>query len=393
MRGLDTPPLWMDSLGRMNKSRVAVVRCDGYEREAVQAAVAEGIRLVGGADAFAAPEERILLKPNVLVGEDPAKLVSPHPEVMRAVAKIFRERTSRLTYGDSPGFGKPEAGLRKAGLAAAAEEYGARMADFVNGREVSFPKSPLTKKFTIAEGALDCDGIVSVSKLKSHALTRMTGAVKNQFGCVAGMHKAAFHIKLADPADFGRMLTALTLCLKPRLFVMDGIVAMQGNGPRAGDPSPMKALLFSADPIALDAVMCRLVAIDPTLVPTNSPGREWGLGTWREDEIELVGDAAGPLVNGDFVVNRSPAARRLPGGAMSFVNSMVSSRPVIDAERCVRCGVCVEVCPVTPKAVDWKDSTRTSPPVHHYRQCIRCYCCQELCPERAITVKKGMFGW
>jgi uncharacterized protein (DUF362 family)/NAD-dependent dihydropyrimidine dehydrogenase PreA subunit len=376
----------------MNKSRVAIIRCDNYEETSVSKAVSEGIDLLGGVARFVAPDEQILLKPNVLVGDDPEKLISPHPTVVRAVAKIFRERKARLTYGDSPGFGKPEAALRKAGLAAATEEFGARMANFTDAREVSYPNSPFTRRFFLTEGALACDGIVSIAKFKSHALTRMTGAVKNQFGCVAGMGKANFHLKLPDPQDFGRMLAALTLCLKPRLYIMDGIVAMQGNGPRSGDPCPMKVLLFSADPIALDAVMCQLVELDPVTVPTSSPGREYGLGTYLAEEIQIVGNILQPLVNGSFAVNRMAVKRQLPRVVGAIVNNLVTPRPVIDERLCTRCGTCVEACPVTPKAVDWVAGARTRPPRHDYDRCIRCYCCQELCPEKAIRVRKGLFG-
>ena len=376
----------------MNKSRVAVIRCDGYEEQSVMKAVTAGISLLGGVSAFAAPDERILLKPNVLVGEEPEKVISPHPLVVRALAGVFRHRTSRLTYGDSPGFGKPQAGLRKAGLAAAAEEFGAQPADFTNGREVSFPDSPFTKRFRLAEGALACDGMVSIAKLKSHAFMRMTGAVKNQFGCIPGMSKASFHLKLQDAKDFGGMLAALTLCLKPRLYVMDGIVAMEGNGPRNGNPRRMNVLLFSTDPVALDSVMCRLASLDPALLPTNLPGRRWGLGTFLEEEIEIVGDDLHPLVNGDFSVNRARARRQIPPGAGFIVSNFVAPRPVIDERLCTRCGTCVQVCPVTPKAVDWRDASRSRPPKHFYDRCIRCYCCQELCPEKAISVRRGLFG-
>jgi Pyruvate/2-oxoacid:ferredoxin oxidoreductase delta subunit len=206
------------------------------------------------------------------------------------------------------------------------------------------------------------------------------------------LSKASFHLKLQDAADFGRMLAALTLCLKPRLYVMDGIVAMEGNGPRSGDPRRMNALLFSTDPVALDSVMCRLAALDPALLPTNPPGMKWGLGTFVEEEIELVGDGLAPLICGDFAVNRAKVKRQIPPGAGFIVNHFVAPRPAIDERLCTRCGTCVQVCPVTPKAVDWRDGTRSRPPRHLYDRCIRCYCCQELCPEKAISVRRGLFG-
>ena len=53
---------------------------------------------------------------------------------------------------------------------------------------------------------------------------------------------------------------------------MDGITAMEGNGPTSGDPIPMNVLMFSEDPIGLDTVFCHLVYLDPELVPTNVHG-------------------------------------------------------------------------------------------------------------------------
>ncbi len=69
----------------MERSRVALLRCDGYDSTSVSRAVATGIDLLGGVERFVAREERILLKPNVLAGDDPMKLVSPHPSPRPAV--------------------------------------------------------------------------------------------------------------------------------------------------------------------------------------------------------------------------------------------------------------------------------------------------------------------
>ena len=38
--------------------------------------------------------------------------------------------------------------------------------------------------------------------------------------------------------------------MAPKLYVMDGIVAMEGNGPGSGDPVPMNVLLMSTDPVS-----------------------------------------------------------------------------------------------------------------------------------------------
>ena len=80
----------------------------------------------------------------------------------------------------------------------------------------------------------------------------------------------------------------LNRCVRPRLHIMDGIVAMEGNGPTSGDPVPMKLLLISADPVALDSVYSRLIYLDPMMVPTVYHGEKMGLGVWQEEYITLL---------------------------------------------------------------------------------------------------------
>ncbi|MPM78159.1 NAD(P)H-quinone oxidoreductase subunit I, chloroplastic [bioreactor metagenome] len=149
----------------------------------------------------------------------------------------------------------------------------------------------------------------------------------------------------------------------------------------------MNVLLFSTDPIALDATMCRLMNLDPALVLTNCAGAEMGAGTYRSEEIRLLGDPIEPFIALDYNVNRKPETDAPKKQQPNFIKQAITPRPYILAERCVRCGICVKMCPVTPKAVDWHDGNKQNPPSYRYERCIRCYCCQELCPERAIQVK------
>ena len=373
----------------MEKSKVAVVQCTSYDEQSVHDAVRDGIELLGGPDQFVAPGEKLLLKPNVLAGDHPDRCISTHPSVLKAAGRLFRSRASEISYGDSPGFGSVVSQLEKAQLKQAAEETDMTLADFEEGRDMSFPRSPFTKRFLLANGVLETDAIISLCKLKTHGLTRVTGAIKNQFGCIPGAAKKGFHLKMPDSRDFAKMLVALTLMIRPRLYIMDGIMAMEGNGPRGGDPVPMNVLLLSNDPVALDAVMCSLIELNPEYVPAMVPGREWGLGTYLPDEMEVLGNSTAGLRNGDFKIDRGPFRNVLPQGIMSFVKNLTTVRPVIDSNKCVACGVCVKVCPVDPKAVDWHRGKKSEPPTYRYSRCIRCFCCQELCPEGAISVVPG----
>lgn len=379
------------------KSKVAIVRCSSYDPDQVSQAVEKGVNLIGGAGAFVKEGEKILLKVNLLVGDDPDKCVTTHPAVFRAVALLFAAQGAIIQYGDSPGHGAPHAVAKKAGIADVAESLQIELADFKEGREIFFEHGRQNKKFYIANGVLDADGLISLPKMKTHALERFTGSIKNQFGTVVGMRKGEFHVKLPDATNFAKMLVDLNQFLKPRLYIMDGIMAMEGNGPRGGTPRAMNVLLFSTDPVALDATACRLINLNPLYVPTTVIGYEVGAGTYLKEEIELLGDDLNELVCPDFVVDRTPVKSIKKSSVLHFVTNQLVPKPVIIAEQCTQCGTCVNSCPVEGKAVNWLNGDHSKPPVYDYQKCIRCYCCQEMCPESAIVLKapaiRKMIHW
>lgn len=372
-----------------SKSRVALVKCEDYDYQQVKQAVEKGIELIGGCTSLVQPGDRILLKPNLLAPDPPEKCVTTHPSVFKAVAEIFLAAGAVLSYGDSPAVGSSERAARKAGIMVVAEELGIVLADFKNGEEVTFLEGVQNKKFVIARGVLANDGLISLPKLKTHGLTRLTGAVKNQFGCIPGVLKGEFHVKLPQVEDFARMLVDLNRLLRPRLFVMDGIMAMEGNGPRGGQPRKMRVLLFSTDPVALDATVCRLVNVQPQEVPTLRYGQEAGLGTYSSEHIDVVGDSLTSLANPSFNTGTKPLAFSLKN---PWVRNQIVPRPEISTNRCVECGICIQMCPLHPSAVKWRHDDKTTPPVYDYNRCIRCYCCQELCPESAISLNIPWLG-
>jgi uncharacterized protein (DUF362 family)/Pyruvate/2-oxoacid:ferredoxin oxidoreductase delta subunit len=376
----------------MQKSQVVIIRCNSYEDDKVLEAVRKGIDLLGGISGFVIPGEKIVLKPNILFGSNPEKGITTHPAVFKAVGKILEDAGAKVYYGDSSGFGKSESNLKKSGIKIIGDERGYIMADFDSGRTMSHKEALLVKQFIIANGVLDSDGLISLPRFKTHGLTRFTGAVKNQFGCIPGLLKNQYHYKLPDPNDFAAMLVDINTLIKPRLYIMDGIIAMEGNGPRSGKPKKMNVLLMSTDPVALDATACRMINLNPEIVPTSIPGERAGLGTYHNENIELSGDPLESFFTPEFDVNREPASPVSKGWISNLIKNRITARPAIDKTKCISCGTCISMCPVKPKAVNWYGNDKSKPPVHNYSLCIRCYCCQEMCPEGAISIKKPLLA-
>ncbi|MCI8465935.1 MAG: DUF362 domain-containing protein [Lachnospiraceae bacterium] len=385
-------------MGDLERSRVVLIPCDTYEGEVVYQALKAGISLLGGMAALIKPEEKVLLKPNLVRKAKLSRAVVTHPAVMGAVARLLREAgVKEMTAGDSCGVGAATAAAASVGMDSVLKEYGVPLVDFTGAGSVSYENGVQAKSFFVAKEALEAEAIINICKMKTHALERVTGAVKNMYGCIHGLQKAKGHTLYPNADSFARMLSDLNQFLKPRLYIMDGIVAMEGNGPTSGDPIPMNVLLISKDPVALDSVFCRLIYLEPELVPTNYHGEKLGLGFWQEERIELIlpeGDgfveismeeAAKRFGKADFKVDR----KRIKSGRwvnMARFLGFFQKKPYVDRGKCVKCGVCVESCPVEGKALTFQKG-RKEPPVYDYKKCIRCFCCQEMCPHKAINVR------
>jgi uncharacterized protein (DUF362 family)/NAD-dependent dihydropyrimidine dehydrogenase PreA subunit len=372
--------------------KVALVRCNSYDTSELYSAVQTGLALIGGIENYIKPGETLLLKPNILIGDPPEKNTATHPAVLYAVGKLLQASGAILSYGDSPAFGPPSISASLSGLARAAESLSIPLADFVHGETVSFPEGYLIKQFLIARGVLEANGIVCLPKFKTHALMRLTGAVKNLFGCIPGMVKSEFHATLKDKQQFATMLLDLSRFLKPRLCIMDAVNGMEGNGPRNGTSKHIGLLLFSNDASAMDVIMARLMALNPLLVPTLSVAEQHN--PVMIDHVEVLGETIDNFIMPDFKVDRlmerNPALKN--GVLNQVLNRLSSPKPVIDTDKCTKCGTCVKMCPVEPKALAFRDIDHKSPPVYDYNLCIRCYCCQETCPFQAIHVHTPLLG-
>jgi uncharacterized protein (DUF362 family)/Pyruvate/2-oxoacid:ferredoxin oxidoreductase delta subunit len=368
-------------------SKVVLLRCESYDYPAVRSVVEKGITLLGGSFAFAKSDEKVLLKPNWLAPDPPEKCTTTHPMVFRAVAETLQKTGASLCYGDSPAFHAPSIVARKTGFAEIAEELGIPLADFSAGSEAFFTTGIQNKNFLVAKGVLASDGVISLPKLKTHGYQRFTGCIKNQFGCIPGPCKGEFHVKIQNSNNFAKMLVDLDSFIKPRLYIMDAIMAMEGNGPRGGNPKKLNALLFSTDPVALDATACRIIDCDPELIPTIVWGKIAGAGTYSVDEIELIGDPLESFVDREFDIKREPTKSYQYKGILELLKRVIVPKPSIIRAKCVKCGACITVCPVESKAVNWRNDNKKRPPSYNYTRCIRCLCCQELCPESAIRIK------
>lgn len=382
----------------MTRATVAVVRCPTYDREKVREAVAEAFRLTPGADDLLGEGRQVLLKPNLLSSNDPPeRAVNTHPEFVRAVVEYCIARGCIALIGDSCGSladGSTAKAIAVTGLDAVARDTGAEIVNFdkIPAVDVGVRGGRILTTVGITRAYREADVVVTLPKFKTHGLTLLTGALKNQFGMLPGRTKKDTHIAAPKPVSMAQALVDIYSVGKPHMALMDGIVGMEGNGPAAGPPREVGLVLASLDSVALDAVVADIMGFAPGEVLTTAFAAERGLGVGDLAEIDVAGlslDAA--RVEGF----KTPPQRiqsllfsLIPGVVVQWLfNQVGSTRPIIMDDRCVRCGLCVANCPVgaMQRAEGKEIICETS-------KCISCYCCTEVCDERAIEMKRPWAG-
>ncbi|MFA4885463.1 MAG: DUF362 domain-containing protein [Desulfotomaculaceae bacterium] len=378
------------------KKAVAIVECSNYDQETVRQAVNRLANLLGGWSAFVRPGENILIKPNLLMKKSPAEAVTTHPSLVEAVAGEVSGAGGRAVIADSPGGPFNTWLLQRVyqgcGMTEAAGRSGASLNFNTAEAALKVPAGGLLTGITVMEAVSQADGVISLSKLKTHGLTRFTGAVKNLFGVIPGLKKAEYHVRMPGVQEFSAMLVDVARAVSPRLHLMDAVVGMEGEGPSAGKPVNIGVLLASTCPHALDLVATALVGIAAGGVTTISEAVRRGYIKGDVKEVVLLGDPVSlprvrfqvPPGAGDFDLLKANA--RLPGWLIDAVNRSLRPYPTFSQEMCLGCGECARICP--PGAICSDEKT----PRVDLDKCIRCFCCQELCPQKAVMISRPWLG-
>ena len=327
----------------------------------------------GGMESFVKRGDKVLLKVNLLSAREPKKAVTTHPEIVRAVAKAVRKAGGKPYIGDSPAGMFSNRALMKAykqsGLAEIANEEKIPLNYDTSSKKLDFPKGKRLKKSPVCDFILGADKIIALPKLKTHSFQYMTLACKIMYGAIPGLTKAKYHAQFPTRTAFADMMLDILAVIKPQLYIMDGIVGMQGQGPGGGDPVKLGLILASTDPVAMDIAVCRTLGIEPVGIPVLKRAKIRKLWPERIDY---------PILKPKDVFYKG---FKLPSTADHLLSGKRHPKksPII-TDKCIGCKECEEICPKGAVKVNGEVAKVD------YSNCIRCFCCHEVCPENAIKL-------
>jgi uncharacterized protein (DUF362 family) len=254
------------------RAKMAIVR--GTARAVM---VEQGVKALGGMEAFIRKGDRVLIKVNAAFATPPSLGATTHPEVLGAVAGLcLKAGAAQVLVTDNP-INNPDSCFEISGLARAARSAGARI---IAPRPalfdpVSLPGGKLIQNWPVMAGVFSgVTKVIVVSPVKDHQRARASMTLKNFYGFLGG-RRNVFH------QDINGIITELSQLLKPSLCVLDGTVSMMTNGPTGGSLSDLKetgTLVVSTDPVAADAVGVELLGRTLADVPYIRMAEKAGAG-------------------------------------------------------------------------------------------------------------------
>lgn len=317
--------------------------------------------------------QTILLKPNILQASRPENGVTTHPDFIRAIIKVIKKFGNfEILLGDSPGanFKNYDKVLEVTGIKRVCQDENVKVISVESYKPLKIDDIVISSVFE------EVDLIINLPKLKTHSLTGLTLAVKNLFGLVPGTNKVNYHRKNPEDTDLADSIFEIYNLVKDKtIHILDGILALEGDGPSRGTPVNLNLVAASIDGVLLDMAVCDVLGLEREICLTNFSAIKRGYDiNFKMTEYVERRDIKLPI---------SKVIFRPPKFLKSIVAKNIYVKPEIN-KNCIGCLLCLKSCPVY--AID---VTTNKQVVIDKSKCIECFCCHEVCEFGAIDLKRS----
>ena len=315
----------------MKKSTVSIVKTpENPGEKEIDGAVRKAIELAGGLTDIVPHGGTVLIKPNLVDTQPPDTGTTTDPRVCKSIAMLVREIGAKPIIAESSSVGiDTEKAFETTGYAKLRDE-GFEVIDLKKEKtiKVAVPRGKSLKEVPLPEIAVEADAIISVPRMKTHAQTMVTLALKNMKGLLTDTYKRKFHL------DFGlyQGVADLNTVVKPALSVVDGIIAQEGLGPQSGTPIEMDLIIAGKDPVAVDAVTSVIMGFAPRESGIIDEAAKRGIGTAELEEIEIVGES---------IASVQRRFKRAEEGVYDLITIPEDFQLLIGEKACTGCRNCV----------------------------------------------------
>jgi uncharacterized protein (DUF362 family) len=262
---------------KMPRERVAVVEAGGD----IVRAVRRSVELVGGLEV--SEGDRVVVKPNICNSKNPYGMVLTDFCILEEVLRMLQEKAGSIVVVESDNIAGPaDRRAKETGLLELLEGLGV---EFINLSEDEHEVHEVAgKKLRLPRTVLDADYLVNLPKLKTCGHTLVTLSIKNLFGVIQRAKKNKLHRRLDE------ILPYLAKAVGSDLIILDGLTAMEGNGPVIGTPREVGVVVAGKNLVSVDSICSRLMGFDPSEIGHIAGAHALELGEIGLEGIDVLGD-------------------------------------------------------------------------------------------------------
>ncbi len=310
------------------------------QNDCIRIAVEESVRLIGGIESFVQPQDKVVIKPNLVFGLPPFTGFTTDPPIVEAIIELCQDRDALdVSIAEGSGCIDTRLAFRTCGYVELAEKYDIKLVDLNESptRNVIVPGGQTVQELQIPRVILDCDVLINVPKLKLYRQTPGKSdwaslAVKNLMGALPGRaiysnrRPTGFCIQLSQVflnteskyyhsayrqwwspggekrrihKNLSQGLVDLNMVLIPTLNIIDGIVVSNDvnmTNTVGQEPFNLNTILASQDPLALDFIAAKIAGLDPYSISYLKHAVERGLGESNYDSIQTLGTPLSKII-------------------------------------------------------------------------------------------------
>lgn len=279
------------------KARVAIEQiAPDPDEQAIKKGLQKLIKKMGGIGRYVKPGQTVVIKPNIVSDHGILKDgtvvggVVTDIRVVKALVEILMPSAGQIIIAEGSSINRSETSKQFT-------HYGydklvemgqgkVRLVDLNNDEQVekTVPrgKRMFTRKIPVT---LDqADVFINVPVMKIHFAAVVSLCIKSMQGIVPPLEKYMTHF-------FGlwQNLVNVHHLVKPQLWIIDGVTALEDFGPLSGTPKPMNLLLAGTNPVAMDAVAMRIMGLEPEDSPPVWFAHLQGFGPIAREDITIAG--------------------------------------------------------------------------------------------------------
>jgi uncharacterized protein (DUF362 family) len=241
---------------RQGRSTVGILECPSYEEDIFKA-------IKPYLASLSLPDlkgKTVVLKPN-MVEYHPNFPITTNPAAILAAVELANYLGAKeIIIGEGPGHMRDtEFLLQASGIGELCKKHKLRFVDLnLDDLEKvdNIDGFSGMKTFYLPKTIVEADAVISVPKMKTHHWVGMTASMKNLFGTVPG-RKYGWPKNILHINGIPHCILDLVHLVKPQIGFVDGIIAMEGDGPINGTAKQMGFIVLGTDLAAVDATCAR----------------------------------------------------------------------------------------------------------------------------------------